>query len=65
MLITAKDSEIWIHSMGKRFQLMAVADNADEANQYMERHDDAAVIADFGPLVFMANKYFGAKSETE
>jgi FPC/CPF motif-containing protein YcgG len=51
--------------MGKRFQLMAVADNADEANQYMERHDDAAVIADFGPLVFMANKYFGAKSETE
>ncbi len=52
---------IWLHSMGKRFQLMAVAKTVDAANDYCTKHDKAAVIAEFGDLVFIANKYAGVR----
>ena len=58
MIVKATPNEnVEIHSMGKRFAIMAIADNDDEANAYMATHDRAAVIACFGPLVIMANKY--------
>lgn len=49
--------QVWIFSMGKRFALTAITDNNAEANAYMEKHDNDAVIACFGSLVFIANKY--------
>lgn len=65
MIAKAKQTEeVWIYSMGKRFRLMAVADSDDEANRYMAAHDEAAVIACLGGLVFMASKYPNRQAAT-
>lgn len=52
---------LWIYSMGKRFQVLAIfADNdagTKESNDYCERHNDAAVIAIAGGQIFIASKY--------
>lgn len=48
--------------MGKRFRVRAISDTENEANDYMERHDETALIACFGPLNVIANKYEGEKS---
>lgn len=45
--------------MGKKFRIRAVADTVDEANEYMERHSDAALIACIGKLCMIANQYSG------
>lgn len=52
-----KDQLIFIRSMGKSFRVPAIADNDNEANSYMESHKNTCVIAVFGPLVFLADKY--------
>jgi hypothetical protein len=52
-----QDVQILCKSMGKSFRLMAMSDNDDESNQYMARHDEAAVIAEFGGIIFLASKY--------
>jgi hypothetical protein len=58
----AKDSEIlWIYSMGKRFQVRCITDSVDEANVYMERNTETALIACFGPFNIIANQYAGIK----
>lgn len=46
-----------IRSMGKNLRVTAIATTDDEANEYLRRHKDEAVIACFGPFVLMANKY--------
>lgn len=48
---------VYIRSMGKLLRITAIATSDDEANEYMEKHDDAAMIAECGEFIFMANKY--------
>lgn len=50
------DEQIYIHSMGKRLKLTAVALTDDAANEHCGKTDDA-VVACFGSLVLLANKY--------
>lgn len=52
-----QEQTLYVRSMGKALRVLAIADNDKEANAYMERHDEAAVIAEFGPLILMADKY--------
>jgi hypothetical protein len=52
-----RDEKLLFRSMGKSFRITAVATTDEEANEHMRKHDDDAVIASFGPFVFMANKY--------
>lgn len=62
MIHTAKEGEeLWIFSMGKRFQVRAISDSIQEANTFMERHDETALIACFGPFNVIANKYEGVQ----
>lgn len=57
MIYAAKQSEtLLFRSMGKSFRILAIATTEDEANDYMRKHDEAAVIAQLGPFVFMADK---------
>lgn len=49
--------ELYIYSMNKRLKIIAIADDVESANSYMEKHDNAAVIACFGPFILMADKY--------
>ena len=60
---------IWLYSMGKRFELRAIAQTVDEANSYCRKDDIAAVIAEFGTgdnqLIFIANKYAGVKDKEQ
>jgi hypothetical protein len=55
------DEEVWINSMGKRFRLTAMATTTAAANDYMAKHDREAVIAEFGPLILIANIYAGER----
>lgn len=48
---------LYVRSMGKALKVIAISDNDDEANAFMARNDGAAVVAIFGPLVLMADKY--------
>ena len=59
---TAKTTEhLWIYSMGKRFRVRAVFTSDADANGYMERHRDTALIAEFGPFRIVANQYEGIR----
>lgn len=54
----AKSGEnLYVYSMGKRFRVLGIFDTDADANAYCGRHDEAAVIACFGPFVVVANKY--------
>lgn len=55
----AQDHEfLYIHSMGKRIRVTAIYTDTDDANRHMERSDNNdAVIACFGPFIFLADKY--------
>lgn len=60
----AKSEKLYVYSMGKRLRVLAVFDNDASANEYMGRNDRAAVVACFGPFVFLADKYDnGANAE--
>ncbi len=59
MIHTKTTEEVWIHSMGKRFLIRAIADTTEEANAFMEKHPDTALIASFGALHFIANVHAG------
>ena len=48
---------IYVRSMGKALRVTAIFDNESDANSYMERHRDQGVIAEFKPLIFIANLY--------
>ena len=62
MIYAAKSHEqLWVYSMGKRFMVCAIADTIEEANTFMERHSDTALIACFGPFNVIANQYAGVK----
>jgi len=57
--IAKTEEHLHVYSMGKRFRVLAIFDTDDEANAYCEKHDEAAVIACFGKMVIVANKYEG------
>lgn len=59
--IARHDEHLYLYSMGKRFRVMGIFGDDVDANTYCERHDEAAVIACFGPFVVVANKYEGEK----
>jgi hypothetical protein len=50
--------------MGKRFQVRAITTTTEEANAYMERTPEAALIACFGEFNVIANQYEGVKPLT-
>lgn len=51
------DEQVFIHSMGKRLRLTAIAVGDEAANRHMAKNTDDAVIACFGPLVLMADRH--------
>jgi len=53
---------LWIHSIGKRFQVRCITTEVDEANDFMERHPDTALIACYGPFNIIANVYEGVRT---
>jgi hypothetical protein len=53
--------QLWLYSMGKRFRVRAITDSVDEANGFMERHTETALIACFGPFNVIANTYAGIR----
>lgn len=55
------DDHLWVTSMGKKFRVRCVTTEIDEANDYMEKHEETALIACFGPFNVIANKYEGIK----
>jgi hypothetical protein len=59
--IAKEHEELWIFSMGKRFQVRAIFDTDIAANEYMERHTETALIACFGPFNIIANQYAGVR----
>jgi hypothetical protein len=62
MTHTARAHEqLWVYSMGKRFRVRAITDSVDEANEFMERHSETALIACFGQFNVIANCYEGVK----
>ena len=61
--IAKQQDSLLIRSMGKSLRVMAIFTELADANSYMERHDNAACIACFGPFIFLADKYDnGAKT---
>ena len=56
-----KDEQVWIYSMGKRFRVRCITTSVDEANEFMQRHNEAALIACFGDFNIIANQYEGLK----
>ncbi|MEA1050483.1 hypothetical protein U5801_11775 [Lamprobacter modestohalophilus] len=54
----AKGQTIYVRSMGKALQVTALFDNDDEANAWMGKPgNEDAVVACWGHLVVLANKY--------
>jgi hypothetical protein len=56
-----KDLHLWVLAMGKRFRVRAITTEVDEANDFMRKHEETALIACFGPFNVIANKYEGIK----
>jgi hypothetical protein len=48
---------LYVRSMGKALRVTAIFDNEAQANKYMGKHDDAAVVAVSGRLIFIADRY--------
>jgi hypothetical protein len=52
------DEKLYIYTMGKRLRVTAIFSDDDSANAHMAKSsNDDAVVATFGPFVFLANKY--------
>lgn len=51
------EQKLFVRSMGKLLRVTAIFTSDDEANAYMARHDSQAVVAVFGSLVLLADKY--------
>lgn len=61
MTYASQNETVWIHSMGKRFMIRAITTTDDEANKFMDKHGDTALIACFGPFRIIANQYEGVR----
>ena len=60
MALTSHQSLIF-HFAGKRFPITAIFHDVNEANDYLEKHQDEGVIISIGPYIFIANLYSGEK----
>ena len=60
--IMTKDDYLLIYSMGKRFRVTAIFTSENDANAYMEKHEEAALIAEHKPFLFIASKYDDGKN---
>ncbi len=52
------DVQLFVRSMGRLLRVTAMFDSSDEANAYMEKHKDQAVVAEipaYTPLILLAN----------
>lgn len=47
---------LYVRSMGKALQVTAICDSVEEANRHCELHANDAVVAEFGPYIFLADK---------
>ena len=54
---TSEKQIVYCRSMGKAFRVLAIADNDDDANKFMENNRDTGVISVIGDLVFIADLY--------
>ena len=61
MKLASTHQAFLVRSMGKVFRVTAIFHDDKEANAYMEKNPDEAVMACFGPYILIANKY---KEET-
>jgi hypothetical protein len=59
--IARESDQLWLYSMGKRFRVRAIFTNDDDSNAFMAKHNDAAIIACFGPFQVIANVYAGVR----
>ena len=58
MTHTLRETEqLYFRSMGKALRVVAICSTDDEANKYMEKHDDTAVIGCTGPFVILCRKW--------
>ena len=48
---------MYVRSMGKALRITAIFHMADEANAYLDKHTDEAVIAVIGDYILIANVY--------
>lgn len=48
---------LYVQSMGKALRVTAIFDNPSDANHYMARNKDEAVVAELGTMVLIANVY--------
>jgi hypothetical protein len=55
--IMKADDQLFIYSMGKRLRITAMFTDVQEANSYMEAHNEASVIAEFKPFIFIADRF--------
>lgn len=49
--------DFYVRSMGKLLKVVAFFDSKDEANDYMLKHDNAALVAEAQGIYFLAEKY--------
>lgn len=55
-VMKAHDGHLFIKHYGRWFVVLAVFDNDDAANAYMERSERAAALVTHGKFVFLADK---------
>lgn len=51
------DTKLYVKSMGKIFPVRHIAQSDDEANEYMEKHDNCGVMACEKNLVIICDFY--------
>lgn len=57
-----EDQHLYIHSMGKKYRVVAIFTNVEDANKHMSRNDSHGVIASFPvnderEFIFLADIY--------
>lgn len=52
-----KEQILYVHSMRKALRVTAIFESDEETNDYLQKHKDEGVIAEFGKYIFIANLY--------
>ena len=55
--VLGQTETLYVRSMGRLLLVLAVFTSVDEANEYMEKHENAALVATFGPFFLLADKH--------
>ena len=51
------EQTLYIRSMGKALRVSAIFTDRDEANAYMAKHDEQALVACCGPFYLLADRF--------